>query len=191
MVQELYGALAGHRGRGYSRRGPLNPVRSVAVIGARNGTARCNQQGKWQRGSSDRENVDDLVGRRIDDDDPFVSKSDIFVITVLRNDLDHARWEPVKPNGLGTAVPTEMLNIGRTGSTLFSIMTFRISVRCPVVTLTFTCEPAFCSFVAADGGGPETSPLVAPAVPVFPSWFWKNQVSVFFVVRLSALPNGI
>lgn len=71
----------------------------MAVIGARNGTARCNQQDKWHRGSSDRENVDDLVGRRIDDDDPFVSKSDIFVITVLRNDLDHARWEPVKPNG--------------------------------------------------------------------------------------------
>ena len=61
--------------------------------------ARCDQQDEWQRGSSDRENVDDLVGRRIDDDDPFVSKNDIFVITVLRNDLDHARWEPVKPNG--------------------------------------------------------------------------------------------
>jgi hypothetical protein len=61
--------------------------------------ARGDQQDEWQRRWSERENVDDLVGRRVDDDDPFVSKNDIFVITVLRNDLDHARWELVKPNG--------------------------------------------------------------------------------------------
>lgn len=61
--------------------------------------ARGDQQDEWQRRWSERENVDDLISRRVDDDDPFVSKNDIFVITVLRNDLDHARWELVKPNG--------------------------------------------------------------------------------------------